>query len=178
MKPQIFPVVLVALAFPVYADAPKLKNTGPIIFLADNLDEKDQLGWCIDTQGRGLSDAIQAHSCKPDSSDIRNRDVLFDFDQSSGRIEHAEYAGLCLTVNEAGASTALGLIDCVAGSAAQTFTYSEDMGAIHPLGDTSLCLAVAAESRSAGPYMSRGLGIEPCADVEEALRRWIILAAE
>lgn len=37
----------------------------PVIHLADNLDEADGLGWCIDTVGRGFNTALQVHSCKP-----------------------------------------------------------------------------------------------------------------
>ncbi len=35
---------------------PLIQTEGPIIHLADNLDEPDQLGWCIDTEGRDFSD--------------------------------------------------------------------------------------------------------------------------
>lgn len=38
---------------PAFAEAPALKNKAPFIYLADNLDEDKQLGWCIDTLGRG-----------------------------------------------------------------------------------------------------------------------------
>lgn len=47
------------------AAPPDLKTPAPVIFLADNLDENQNLGFCIDTVGRGLSDRLHAHSCKP-----------------------------------------------------------------------------------------------------------------
>ena len=47
------------------ADAPNIQTVGPIIHLADNLDEEANLGWCIDTDGRELTDLLHAHSCKP-----------------------------------------------------------------------------------------------------------------
>ena len=34
---------------------PELQTPEPVIYLADNIDEKDNLGWCIDTLGRGWS---------------------------------------------------------------------------------------------------------------------------
>ena len=178
MKQTYCIFALVAMTAPALADAPVLQNSGPIIYLADNLDEKDQLGWCIDTLGRGQSDAIQAHSCKPDSTDSRNRDVLFTYDEASGRIAHAEYEGVCLTVNDEGAETELGLLACSETAASQAFSYDTATLEIHPAGDASLCLTAGAESRQAGPYMSRSLGLEPCADVDATLRSWSILAAQ
>lgn len=41
-----------------FAQVPDLQNTGPIIYLADNLDEADNLGYCIDTEDRGQTDRI------------------------------------------------------------------------------------------------------------------------
>ena len=55
----------VCLVGPAYAAPPDVKTPTPMIYLADNLDEKDGLEWCIDTVGRGLSDRLHAHSCKP-----------------------------------------------------------------------------------------------------------------
>ncbi|NRB29925.1 MAG: hypothetical protein HRU27_04945, partial [Rhizobiaceae bacterium] len=66
---------------PALAADPDLKTPSPVIYLADNLDEKDNLGWCIDTVGRGLSDRLHAHSCKP-----RGGDVQFKFDAQTGQI--------------------------------------------------------------------------------------------
>ena len=45
------------------AEPPILQTPAPVIFLADNLDEPDHLGFCIDTVGRGKSDRIHVHSC-------------------------------------------------------------------------------------------------------------------
>ena len=50
--------------FDIQAAPPNILTPAPVIYLADNLDEQDQLGWCIDTKGRGFSDRLHAHSCK------------------------------------------------------------------------------------------------------------------
>ncbi|MEP3045222.1 MAG: hypothetical protein ABJL55_04815 [Roseibium sp.] len=44
------------------AEPPVLQTPAPVIFLADNMDEKDDLGWCIDTLGRGFGERLQTHS--------------------------------------------------------------------------------------------------------------------
>lgn len=164
---------LLAVPTLAHADAPALQNTGPIIYLADNLDEADKLGYCIDTQARGQTERIQLHSCKPDTDNPMDRDVLFSLNEETGRIEHAEYEDYCLTANEAGAETALGLLECT-DAAAQQFSFDADAGEIHPASDESLCLVGAAESSTAGPFMSRPLDVEACEGVDPALKTFVV----
>ncbi|WP_159020052.1 hypothetical protein [Algibacter sp. L3A6] len=52
-------------------NAPIIQTPAPLIHLADNLDEQDELGWCIDTQGNGFAENLHAHSCKPDGGDVQ-----------------------------------------------------------------------------------------------------------
>ena len=54
---------LLMCALPISANAlpPELQTAAPVIYLADNLDERSNLGWCIDTVGRGFGDQLQAH---------------------------------------------------------------------------------------------------------------------
>ncbi|GAM60755.1 hypothetical protein JCM19232_3697 [Vibrio ishigakensis] len=66
-----------------FASAPDLKSATPVIYLADNLEEKDNLGWCIDTDGRGFSELLQAHSCKPAAEEPL--DTQFRYIIESGR---------------------------------------------------------------------------------------------
>ena len=68
-------VIPVTAANVAFADPPDMKSPTPVIHLADNLDEADNLGWCIDTFGRGLSDRLNAHSCKPQGGDVQFRYV-------------------------------------------------------------------------------------------------------
>ena len=36
-----------SIPFSAHAEAPSLQSDGPVIHLADNLDEEASLGWCI-----------------------------------------------------------------------------------------------------------------------------------
>ncbi len=164
--------VLLLLCLPTAAHAapPDLQTPAPVIYLADNLDEQDNLGFCIDTVGRGFGERLHAHSCKP-----RGGDVQFDYDRASRRILSATYAGKCATLlAPAAAGVSLGLLDCSDVSAEQTFDYDGDAQEFRPGADRSLCLAAGAQSRTAGPFMSRSLGLAPCASVEAGLRQWRI----
>ena len=153
-----------------FAAEPELKTPAPVIYLADNLDEKDNLGWCIDTVGRGLSDRLHAHSCKP-----RGGDVQFKFANPSGQIQSATFEGKCAQLLQPAADgVKLGLLAC--GGDGQSFTYDVDSGELHPAADKGLCLVVAASSRSAGPFMSRDLQLSSCSATEEKYKRWIVKA--
>ena len=100
-----------------------------MVYLADNLDEQDNLGFCIDTVGRGFSERLHAHSCKP-----RGGDVQFDYDR--GRIVSATYAGKCATLQApAAAGVSLGLLDCSEASAGQIFDYDVDAMEFRPGAD-------------------------------------------
>jgi len=58
---------------------PILQTPSPVIYLADNLDEQDQLGYCIDTRGRGFNEKLHAHSCKAKGGDVQffyNKETL------------------------------------------------------------------------------------------------------
>lgn len=162
--------VLGMLCVPVWAEAgpPSLQTPAPVIYLADNLDEQDRLGYCIDTVGRGFGEKLHAHSCKPQGGDVQ-----FAYDAASRRIASAAFAGKCATLTApAAAGISLGLVDCSKDSPEQSFDYDGGALAFRPGGDPALCLAVGAASRSAGPYMSRDLGLAPCASTDARYRQW------
>ncbi|MDE0030789.1 MAG: hypothetical protein OXU42_15470 [Deltaproteobacteria bacterium] len=164
--------VLLLLLIPVAALAapPDLRTPAPVIYLADNLDEKDRLGWCIDTVGRGFGERLHAHSCKP-----RGGDVQFRYDSEAQRIASATYDGKCATLTApAAAGVSLGLVDCAKDSAAQIFDYDAKAMEFRPGADKTLCLVAGASSRSAGPYMSRALELAPCASTDLARKQWRI----
>lgn len=164
--------VLLLLLIPMAASAapPDLKTPAPVIYLADNLDEKDKLGWCIDTVGRGFGERLHAHSCKP-----RGGDVQFLYDKAGRRIASATYSGKCATLTApAAAGVSLGLVDCAKDSAEQVFDYDAVAMEFRPGGDPTLCLAAGAAGRSAGPYMSRDLGLAPCGSTDAKLKQWRI----
>ena len=161
-------VFLLMLCSPMaaYSAPPDLQTPAPVIYLADNLDEQDNLGFCIDTVGRGFSERLHAHSCKP-----RGGDVQFDYDRK--RIVSATYAGKCATLQApAAAGVSLGLLDCSEASAGQIFDYDVDAMEFRPGADRDLCLVVGAESRTAGPFMSRSLELAPCASTDATRKQW------
>ena len=156
--------------FVTHASSPDLKTPGPVIYLSDNLDEKDRLGWCIDTVGRGFSDHLHAHSCKP-----RGGDVQFYYNGKTRQIVSATYANKCATLDQpAAAGTSLGLLDCSSASTQQLFTYHVDASEFRPESDSTLCLAVGETSRSAGPFMSRDLILANCESTEAKYKQWDI----
>ena len=158
---------------PSFADPPDLKTPAPVIYLADNLSEQDNLGYCIDTVGRGFGDRLHAHSCKP-----RGGDVQFIHDSESQRIESAAFPGHCAELLDTAApGVTLGLVTCDAASARQAFVYDSGSMEIRPGDDSSLCLAAGEEGRSAGPFMSRDLLLVTCDAAEAKLRQWIIREA-
>ena len=162
----------VSIAQPVFAAAPSIQTDGPIIHLADNLDEKDNLGWCIDTLGREQSDALQVHSCKPPTN--TSLDVNFTYEATVGQIRSATYDDQCATLNAEGSKPRFGLVDCNPNDAAQAFDYEAETGRLSPRGQAGQCLAAGAESASAGPYMSRALDLVACDDTPKALRTWVV----
>ena len=160
-------------------NAPIIQTKPPIIYLKDNLDEKDQLGWCFDTKGRGLTDQLHAHSCKPTSDDalfVHDDDVLFHYDNMSGQIRSATYANKCAQILAEDAEVDFGLLDCDGQSSDQQFDYNALTSEFHPRDKADQCIAVGGTSAVAGPYMSRALLLVSCDEVDPSLRQWAIFA--
>ncbi len=162
-------IAILGLAGFSHAETPILQTAAPVIHLADNLDEEDALGWCIDTQGRGFGELLHAHSCKP-----RGGDVQFRFEEGTGLIRSFAFAEYCMAraPNE---RTTFALKACDEEDDAQDFKYAPETGRIMLSADATQCLAVGAESRSAGPFMSRDLILSPCADTPEKFITWVVL---
>lgn len=153
----------------VSAAPPKLKTEGTVIYLADNLDEADKLGWCIDTVGRGFAEELHAHSCKP-----RGGDVQFGYNANDRQIYSVEFPGKCMTVIDADhASIPLGLLDCETSNPAQQFELSADNRELQLSSDKTKCVVVGQASRSAGPFMSRDLIISSCNSVDIRFKQWL-----
>ena len=152
------------------AEVPNIPDVGPLIHLVDNLNEADKLGWCIDTEGRELSDQLQAHSCKPTGDD-----VLFSFSPDTGMIESATYDGLCMAYNAPDdAVNPFGLIACDDADPMQRFAYDEAGMEIHLASDAAQCVAVAATIDEAGPYQSRDLILATCDGLDPSFKQWVI----
>lgn len=169
MKTLIIPVLL-ALLLSVNAQSapPDIQTPSPVIYLADNLDEADNLGWCIDTLGRGFAEKIQAHSCKP-----RGGDVQFSFDLSTGQIQSVEFPAYCMEYLGS-MQPPFGLIECNATKVAQRYSYDSDRQTLMLADDPSQCVVIGETSRSAGPFMSRDLLLASCDETPALYRTWII----
>lgn len=153
----------------VNAAPPELQAPSPVIYLADNLDEQDKLGWCIDTLGRGFSEQLQTHSCKPQGGDVQ-----FSYNAGTQQIMSAEYANKCAELNQpAAAGVSFDLLDC-SDSTEQKFLYNLSSMEFMPAADHSLCITAGGASQSAGPFMSRSLALAPCASTEESFKQWIV----
>ena len=151
--------------------APAIQTPSPLIHLADNLDEQDQLGWCIDTQGRGFNENLHTHSCKASGGDVQ-----FIYNEETFQICSAEYAGFCIEmVGGPLEGMSLNLVESNTDSPDQRFIYNEDSGEFNPQEDTNLCLAAGGTSAAAGIYMSRSLTLELSSEIEERLKTWIIV---
>jgi len=178
MKMNLFKINFISLAalliisfspLQSYAAPPELQTPAPVIYLADNLDESQKLGWCIDTVGRGLADRLHAHSCKPFGGDVQ-----FKYNKSTRQIASATFDNLCAEIKGTGGAVSFGLVKCSASSAGQKFDYQSDTSEFHPGNNANLCLAVGATSRSAGPFMSRDLALAPCASIKAKFKQWHI----
>ncbi len=169
MKPACLFTFIVASAVPALAEPPKLQTPAPVIYLAENLDEKDELGWCIDTLGRGFAERLQAHSCKPSGGDVQ-----FSYDPQTKRIQSVEFTDYCMAHHPNEQST-FALVNCDATAADQRFVYDPQSRTIRTAGDDTTCLSVGQNSRSAGPFMSRTLELTECKTTDEALLEWVVL---
>lgn len=162
--------LLACITAPAFAEAPNLKTPAPVIYLADNLDEVDRLGWCIDTRGRGFAENLQVHSCKPQGGDVQ-----FAVDSDSGQIRSVEFADYCMEYVPS-ADPVFALRTCDATAQGQRFSYDESARAISPADAPDQCVVAGAESRRAGPFMSRPLLMAACNAAPAELREWIVLS--
>ncbi|NRD20945.1 RICIN domain-containing protein [Winogradskyella eckloniae] len=152
------------------SNVPNIKSPEPIIYLADNLDERDQLGYCIDTKNRGFNDTLHVHSCKPNGDD-----VLFYYDDKTQQICSATYPGFCAAMlGGPKIGMTISLVKSDPQSSKQKFIYNKESGEFRPKEDSNLCLAAGSESDDAGPYMSRALSLQPCESTDKSLKTWVI----
>jgi len=151
-----------------HAEEPTIQTPSPVIYLADNLDEKDKLGWCIDTVGRGFAERLHTHSCKP-----RGGDVQFSFMPETGQIVSVEFENYCMA-NRPDTESTFGLETCDPKSSEQRFSYDADSRELRPSGRPEKCVIVGSNSRSAGPFMSRNLSLADCLDTEASFKEWVI----
>ena len=161
--------LLVLSAAPAVAEPPILQTPAPVIYLSDNLAEADQLGWCIDTLGRGFGEYLQAHSCKPQGGDVQ-----FEILPDTGQIRSVAFAEYCMEYVP-GADPVFALATCAEDSARQRFAYDPEHESISPADDPTLCVSVEEEFTQAGPFLSRPLLMTSCAETDPILRSWTVL---
>ncbi len=169
-KSVLATAVLLLAATAAISAPPNLRTPAPVIHLADNLDEADDFGWCIDTIGRGLSDRLHAHSCKP-----RGGDVQFRFVETTGQIVSVAFKEKCMAnLHPEDPTEPLGLVDCDVLASAQQFIYDPASMTFRPSEDETKCLSVGADSRSAGPFMARNLRFSECSAAHMRFQQWIV----
>ncbi len=156
------------------SNVPNIQSPEPIIHLADNLDEQDKLGYCIDTEGRGFNDVLHVHSCKP-----TGEDVLFYYDEETQQICSATYPGFCAAmIGGPQIGMTINLVKSIPESSEQKFIYHKETGEFRPKDNTNLCLVTGSESDDAGPYMSRTLSLQPRESTDKKLKTWVIKGAK
>jgi len=154
----------------INSNTPNIQSPNPIIHLADNLDEQDKLGYCIDTDGKDFSDSLQVHSCKPQGDD-----VLFYYDEETQQISSATYSGFSAAmIGGPKIGMTISLVKSDPESSEQKFIYNKESGEFRPKENTELCLAAGSESDAAGPYMSRTLSLQPRESTDKKLKTWVI----
>jgi len=151
-----------------HAVEPSVKTPSPVIYLADNLDEKDELGWCIDTIGRGFAERLHAHSCKPQGGDVQ-----FSYSEKTGQVMSVTFADYCMA-NRPDSSSTFALETCDADAAEQRFFYNSSRQELSPADSPEQCVVVGSSSRSAGPFMSRDLVLADCSATDALLKQWIV----
>lgn len=171
--------LLLCATTPALADNPKVPSDVPYIVLADNLDEPNGYGFCLDTAGRGQTDLLQSHSCKPAGKDNAGNptpnDTQFLYDAQNMRIESVAYPDMCMQVLISPYTTAFALLDC-SGHTRQKFLYSSDDKTFLMEEDQTMCLSVVSVTEEAGPWSRRDLALASCDETEDALKQWTFVA--
>lgn len=171
MTPNVLALAVASLfatATTLLAEPPNLQTPSPVIYLADNLDEKERLGWCIDTLGRGFGERLQAHSCKPQGGDVQH-----SFDPQTRQIQSVEFPEYCMA-HQPNEQSTFALANCDPTATDQQFVYDPDSRTIRTASDESNCVSVGENSRSAGPFMSRTLLLTKCEDTVGAFKEWVV----
>lgn len=163
---------LTLMALTSHAQPPLLQSPAPVIYLADNLDEPDRLGWCIDTVGRGFAETLHAHSCKPAG---RGQDTQFSYDTKTRQVRSVPYKGKCMTLSDPeNKAVPFGLLDCVDAKKSQQFVYDAGTQELRIAGEQSKCVVVAPTAKSAGPFVSRQLSYADCGTIDRKFKQWVI----
>lgn len=173
---------LAALTVPAniaIADAPQVPTEPPYIALGDNHDEPNNYGFCIDTDGRGQTDLLQSHTCKPAEPDAprnaSNHDTRFAYDPDTLQVVSYPFEGYCMQALLANVRTEFALLSC-SDHPRQKFLYQAEDQTLRLNEDPTRCVSVADQTQPAGPWVKRALYLTPCAETDPALMQWIVAA--
>ncbi|CZF81179.1 Ricin-type beta-trefoil lectin domain protein [Grimontia celer] len=159
------------------AEAPTVPNPGPYIVLSQNLDEPNGYGFCIDTLGRGKSDLVQTHTCKPEKEgvprDYQDNDARFSYDKESGQVKSWAFEGHCMQVLMADGWNVFALLEC-SDHPRQQFVFNSGDRTLRLNEDQSLCVIVDSKTQPAGPWVKRPLKLENCEKTEASLKQWTV----
>lgn len=159
----------------------------PSVSVTSDLDEPQQLGFCIDIYGSGSSmecDNMQTNSCKESGDDAQFeyhsptkslRAVNYDANCDQISASSTESRG-CIKVNDDNIvdGATLGLDECDESMDSQIFTAVESNGNFELHIGANFCLVVSDTTRPAGPGVARDLMISTCDSVPEELKTWTI----
>lgn len=185
MKPVKITNLIVASCFILspsllMAAEPNVPTAPPYIVLSDNLDEPNGYGFCIDTYGRGHSELLQTHTCKPKAPEGSPRnysghDVRFEYNSETDKIQSYAFEGLCMQGLLAKGKSELALLEC-SDAKHQGFIYKEEDQTFRLKADTSYCLAVTSQTQEAGPWVKRPLELIQCDEAEPSFMKWTVVS--
>lgn len=168
--------LMIGLTGLAHAEAPQVPTDAPFIVLSDNLDEPNGYGFCIDTYGRGQTDLLQTHSCKPsDRGEGYDADTRFAYDAGTMQLSAHSYDGYCMQALIANDRTEFALLPCT-DHPRQKFVYDAADQTLRLNEDPARCITVAGETQPAGPWVKRPLLLETCDEAEAALKQWTVAA--
>ena len=158
---------------------PAVPSDVPYIVLAANLDEPNGYGFCMDTYGRGQTDLMQTHTCKPSKDgaarDYSGHDTRFEYNAQTQQVMSYPFEGYCMQALLASEVTVFALLEC-SDHPRQKFAYNASDKTMRLAEDQERCVTVAPKTVPAGPWVKRPLQLETCDEVEASLKQWTIAA--
>ena len=157
--------------------APNVPSDAPYIVLSANHDEPNGYGFCLDTYGRGQTDLMQTHTCKPAKEgadrDYSGHDTRFEYNAETQQVMSYPFKGYCMQALIASDVTVFALLKCN-NHPRQKFAYKADDKTMRLAEDQNRCVTVTSETVPAGPWVKRPLQLETCEEVDTSLKQWTI----
>ncbi|MGI9520829.1 MAG: hypothetical protein ACR2PG_04180 [Hyphomicrobiaceae bacterium] len=172
-------VTLLLMNSAAFGEAPQVPTTAPYIVLSENLDEPNGYGFCMDTAGRGKSDLMHTHSCKPTKKELpldsAGNDTRFSYNAGTGQVVSYAFEGLCMQALIASQVSVFALLKC-SDHPRQRFLYNTSDKTFRLQENQDLCVSVASKTLPAGPWVKRPLMLQPCGKVDASLKQWRVVA--